>query len=82
MSRFSFLLDVLDMVDVIMETSEGLNDEVGFTLSEDVITQTFPFSAVVTAALEARNKMVLGNTNETGDFLNSLKGLCCMRKRS
>lgn len=64
--------DVLDMVDVIMETSEGLNDEVGFTLSEDVITQTFPFSAVVTAALEARNKMVLGNTNETDAVLQYL----------
>ncbi|XP_078265733.1 nucleolar pre-ribosomal-associated protein 1 [Rhinoraja longicauda] len=64
--------DVLDMVDVIMETSEGLNDEVGFTLSEDVITQAFPFSSVVTAALEARNKMVLGNNNGTDAVLQYL----------
>ncbi|XP_059824654.1 nucleolar pre-ribosomal-associated protein 1 [Hypanus sabinus] len=64
--------DVLDMVDIIMDTSEGLNDEDGFTLSEDVITQTFPFSAVVTAALEARNKLVLGNSNGADAVLQYL----------
>ncbi|XP_051869866.1 nucleolar pre-ribosomal-associated protein 1 [Pristis pectinata] len=68
----SHIDDVLDMVDIIMDTSEGLNDEVGFTLSEEVITQTFPFSAVVTAALEARNKMVLGNSNGTDAVLQYL----------
>ncbi|XP_067849273.1 nucleolar pre-ribosomal-associated protein 1 isoform X2 [Heptranchias perlo] len=68
----SHIDDVLDMVDVIMETSEGLNDEVGFTLSEDMIAQTFPFSAVVTAALEAKNKMVSGNSGGTDAVLKYL----------
>uniref|UniRef100_UPI00398EA5A0 nucleolar pre-ribosomal-associated protein 1 isoform X1 n=2 Tax=Pristiophorus japonicus TaxID=55135 RepID=UPI00398EA5A0 len=68
----SHIDDVLDMVDVIMETSEGLNDEVGFTLSEDMIAQTFPFSAVVTTALEAKNKMVSGNSSGTDAVLRYL----------
>ncbi|XP_069744854.1 nucleolar pre-ribosomal-associated protein 1 isoform X2 [Narcine bancroftii] len=67
--------DVMDMVDVIMETSEGLNDEVGFTLSDEVIAQTFPFSAVVTAALEVRNKMILGSMNRTDAPLQYLFGI-------
>ena len=49
--------DVLDMVDVIMEGNEGELEEYGPALSEDLITQTFPFSALVPAALDARNKM-------------------------
>ncbi|MGH0120512.1 UNVERIFIED_CONTAM: hypothetical protein FKN15_016358 [Acipenser sinensis] len=51
--------DVLDMVDVIVEGSEGLDEEIGSTLNEDMILQTFPFSAVVPAALEARNKLAV-----------------------
>ncbi|XP_078416304.1 nucleolar pre-ribosomal-associated protein 1 isoform X1 [Cetorhinus maximus] len=71
----SHIDDVLDMVDVIMETSEGLNDEVGFALSKDMIAQTFPFSALVTAALEAKNKMISENSSETDDVLRYLSAV-------
>lgn len=54
------------MVDVLVEDSDGLDEEIGFTLNEDTIIQTFPFSAVVPAALEARNKLLLQAENETG----------------
>ncbi|PNI55340.1 URB1 isoform 2 [Pan troglodytes] len=60
----SHIDEVLDMVDVLVEGSEGLDEEIGFTLSEDMILLTFPFSAVVPAALEARNKLLLGTGNE------------------
>ncbi|KAM7399033.1 hypothetical protein PAMP_018327 [Pampus punctatissimus] len=53
----SHIDDVLDMLDVIMEGNEGEMEEFGPPLSEDLITQTFPFSVVVPAALEARNKL-------------------------
>ncbi|KAM4590476.1 nucleolar pre-ribosomal-associated protein 1 [Fundulus diaphanus] len=53
----SHIDDVLDMLDVIMEGSDGEIEEFGPTLSEDLIVQTFPFSAVVPAALEARNNL-------------------------
>uniref|UniRef100_A0A3Q2CMY5 URB1 ribosome biogenesis homolog n=1 Tax=Cyprinodon variegatus TaxID=28743 RepID=A0A3Q2CMY5_CYPVA len=53
----SHIDDVLDMLDVIMEGNDGEMEEFGPLLSEDVIIQTFPFSAVVPAALEARNKL-------------------------
>ncbi|XP_028275754.1 nucleolar pre-ribosomal-associated protein 1 isoform X2 [Parambassis ranga] len=53
----SHIDDVLDMLDVIMEGSDGEMEEFGPSLSEDLIIQTFPFSAVVPAALEARNKL-------------------------
>lgn len=49
--------DVLDMLDVIMEGNDGEMEEFGPSLSEDLINQTFPFSVVVPAALEARNKL-------------------------
>uniref|UniRef100_A0A8B9CB62 URB1 ribosome biosis homolog n=1 Tax=Anser brachyrhynchus TaxID=132585 RepID=A0A8B9CB62_9AVES len=62
----SHIDDVLDMVDVLVEDSDGLDEEIGFTLNEDTIIQTFPFSAVVPAALEARNKLLLQAENETG----------------
>uniref|UniRef100_A0A8D2JI19 URB1 ribosome biogenesis homolog n=1 Tax=Varanus komodoensis TaxID=61221 RepID=A0A8D2JI19_VARKO len=55
----SHIDDVLDMIDVLVEGSEGLNEEIGFTLNEDMIVSTFPFSAVVPASLEARNKLLL-----------------------
>uniref|UniRef100_A0A8C5PK70 URB1 ribosome biosis homolog n=1 Tax=Leptobrachium leishanense TaxID=445787 RepID=A0A8C5PK70_9ANUR len=55
----SHIDDVLDMVDVIVETSEGLDEEIGMTLDEDLILQTFPFSAVVPVALEARNILLV-----------------------
>lgn len=63
---FLHMIDVLDMVDVLVEDSDGLDEEIGFTLNEDTIIQTFPFSAVVPAALEARNKLLLQAETETG----------------
>ncbi|XP_063161512.1 nucleolar pre-ribosomal-associated protein 1 [Candoia aspera] len=55
----SHIDDVLDMIDVLVEDSEGLNEEIGCTLSEDMIVNTFPFSAIVPASLEARNKLLV-----------------------
>ncbi|XP_069801892.1 nucleolar pre-ribosomal-associated protein 1 [Dendropsophus ebraccatus] len=74
----SHIDDVMDMVDVIVESSEGLDEEVGFVLDEDMILQTFPFSAMVTVALEARNKLL--TSEEPGDaepviqYLTSILG--------
>ncbi|XP_061857913.1 nucleolar pre-ribosomal-associated protein 1 isoform X2 [Colius striatus] len=62
----SHIDDVLDMVDVLIEGSDGLDEEIGFTLNEDMVIQTFPFSAVVPAALEARNNLLLQTENGTG----------------
>ncbi|NWW94941.1 NPA1P protein, partial [Rhynochetos jubatus] len=62
----SHIDDVLDMVDVLMEGSDGLDEEIELTLNEDMIIQTFPFSAVVPAALEARNTLLLQAENGTG----------------
>ncbi|KAM9201246.1 LOW QUALITY PROTEIN: nucleolar pre-ribosomal-associated protein 1 [Dugong dugon] len=62
----SHIDDVLDMVDVLVEGGEGLDEEVGFSLNEDMILLTFPFSAVTPAALEARNKLLLGTEKEPG----------------
>ncbi|XP_066555925.1 nucleolar pre-ribosomal-associated protein 1 [Amia ocellicauda] len=53
----SHIDDVLDMMDVIMEASEGESKDFSPALSEDLILQTFPFSAIVPAALEARNTL-------------------------
>uniref|UniRef100_A0A667Y939 URB1 ribosome biogenesis homolog n=1 Tax=Myripristis murdjan TaxID=586833 RepID=A0A667Y939_9TELE len=53
----SHIDDVLDMLDVIMEGNEGEMEDFGPALTDDLIIQTFPFSAVVPAALEARNKL-------------------------
>ncbi|XP_077063759.1 nucleolar pre-ribosomal-associated protein 1 [Siphateles boraxobius] len=53
----SHIDDVLDMVDVIVEGSEGDVEEIGPSFTEDIILQTFPFSAIVPAVLEARNKL-------------------------
>uniref|UniRef100_A0A3P8SU82 URB1 ribosome biogenesis homolog n=1 Tax=Amphiprion percula TaxID=161767 RepID=A0A3P8SU82_AMPPE len=53
----SHIADVLDMLDVIMEGNDGEMEEFGPSLSEDLIIQTFPFSVVVPAALESRNKL-------------------------
>lgn len=58
--------DVLDMVDVLVEGSEGLDEEIGCSLSEDMALLTFPFSPVAPAALEARNKLLLGTEREAG----------------
>ncbi|XP_051840932.1 nucleolar pre-ribosomal-associated protein 1 [Antechinus flavipes] len=65
----SHIDDILDMVDVLMEDSEGLDEEVGFSLNEDMILLTFPFSAIVPAALDSRNKLLLGNENDSGESI-------------
>uniref|UniRef100_A0A8C3TVC2 URB1 ribosome biogenesis homolog n=1 Tax=Catharus ustulatus TaxID=91951 RepID=A0A8C3TVC2_CATUS len=62
----SHIDDVLDMVDVLIEGSDGFDEAIGFSLNEDMIIQTFPFSAVVPAALEARNILLLQSENGTG----------------
>ncbi|XP_021484142.1 nucleolar pre-ribosomal-associated protein 1 isoform X1 [Meriones unguiculatus] len=64
----SHIDDVLDMVDVLVEGSEGLDEDIGFLLNEEMILLTFPFSALVPAALEARNKL-LGTESEAGDSI-------------
>ncbi|XP_075710651.1 nucleolar pre-ribosomal-associated protein 1 [Rhinoderma darwinii] len=61
----SHIDDVMDMVDVIVESSEGLDEEVGFALDEEMLLQTFPFSAMVAVALETRNKLL--TSEETGE---------------
>ncbi|OBS81401.1 hypothetical protein A6R68_20397, partial [Neotoma lepida] len=65
----SHIDDVLDMVDVLVEGSEGLDEEIGFLLNEDMILLTFPFSALVPAALEARNKLLLGTGSKAGESI-------------
>ncbi|XP_075053263.1 nucleolar pre-ribosomal-associated protein 1 isoform X2 [Mixophyes fleayi] len=54
----SHIDDVMDMVDVIVEGSEGLDEDVGYTLDEEMILNTFPFSAMVPVTLETRNKLL------------------------
>lgn len=54
------------MVDVLVEGSEGLDEEIGVSLNEDMAQLTFPFSSVAPAALEARNKLLLGTENAAG----------------
>lgn len=65
----SHIDDVLDMVDVLVEGSEGLDEDIGFLLNEDMIQLTFPFSALVPAALEARNKVLLGTESTAGQSI-------------
>ncbi|KAM9811939.1 nucleolar pre-ribosomal-associated protein 1 [Syngnathus typhle] len=69
----SHIDDVLDMLDVIMEGSEGDADEFGPPLSEDLVVQTFPFSVAVPAALEARNKL----TPDQGGVFEYLSAVLC-----
>lgn len=56
------------MVDVIMEGGEGEVEELGPSLSDDLITQTFPFSPVVPATLEARNGLPAAFKEEKGEM--------------
>lgn len=51
------LPDVIDMLDVILESNDGEMEEFGPSLSDDLIIQTFPFSVLVPATLEARNNL-------------------------
>ncbi|KPP69918.1 nucleolar pre-ribosomal-associated protein 1-like [Scleropages formosus] len=62
----SHIDDVLDMVDVILDSSEGDMDQLAPSVSDDLILQTFPFSALVPAALEARNSLQTTNKAEKG----------------
>ncbi|XP_061483804.1 nucleolar pre-ribosomal-associated protein 1 isoform X3 [Rhineura floridana] len=66
----SHIDDVLDMIDVLVEGNEDLNEEIGSTLNEDMVASTFPFSAVIPASLEARNKLLLeDNENTRGEII-------------
>ncbi|KAJ7320521.1 hypothetical protein JRQ81_020032 [Phrynocephalus forsythii] len=55
----SHIDDVLDMIDVLVEGNESLNEEIGPAFNEDMIENIFPFSPVIPASLEARNKLLL-----------------------
>ncbi|XP_069492442.1 nucleolar pre-ribosomal-associated protein 1 [Ambystoma mexicanum] len=68
----SHIDDVLDMVDVIVEGSEGLDEEIGFSMNEDMILNTFPFSAVVPASLETRNALLLQGGQKIDGVLSYL----------
>uniref|UniRef100_A0A8D2MPG9 URB1 ribosome biogenesis 1 homolog n=1 Tax=Zonotrichia albicollis TaxID=44394 RepID=A0A8D2MPG9_ZONAL len=68
----SHIDDVLDMVDVLIEGSDDFDEEIGFSLNEDMIIQTFPFSAVVPAALEARNVLLLQSGDGTAHIVEYL----------
>lgn len=57
------------MVDVIMEGSEGEIEQLGPALTDDLIMQSFPFSAIVPAVLEARNDLPATFKEEKGIFL-------------
>lgn len=61
---FCHLLDVIDMLDVILEGNDGEMEEFGPSLSDDLIIQTFPFSVLVPAALEARNNLTHANKSK------------------
>lgn len=66
------------MLDVIMEGNEGEMEEFGPSLSEDLIVQTFPFSVLVPAALEARNKLPAHKGESTpASKLLSAKNIIC-----
>ncbi|XP_040902942.1 nucleolar pre-ribosomal-associated protein 1 [Toxotes jaculatrix] len=77
----SHIDDVLDMLDVIMEGNDGEMEEFGPSLSEDLIIQTFPFSVVVPAALEARNKLP-ANKGVVHEYLSAVLSdvLHCQRE--
>ncbi|XP_047662255.1 nucleolar pre-ribosomal-associated protein 1 [Tachysurus fulvidraco] len=52
----SHINDVPCVMDVMIEASEKDADNIGLSLTDDIILQIFPFSAAVPAVLEARNK--------------------------
>ncbi|XP_073674485.1 nucleolar pre-ribosomal-associated protein 1 [Garra rufa] len=73
----SHIDDVLDMVDVIVEGSEGDVQEIGPVLTEDIILQTFPFSAIVPAVLEVRNKLPESFKDGKGVVYEYMAGVLC-----
>ncbi|XP_023681933.2 nucleolar pre-ribosomal-associated protein 1 isoform X1 [Paramormyrops kingsleyae] len=62
----SHIDDALDMMDVMLEGAEGEVDQLGPSLTDDLILQTFPFSALVPAALETRNSLRPASAEERG----------------
>ncbi|XP_010872252.2 nucleolar pre-ribosomal-associated protein 1 [Esox lucius] len=73
----SHIDDVLDMVDVILEGSEGEMEELGPELSDDLVLQTFPFSALIPAVLEARNKLPAASRAEQGVLFEYISAVLC-----
>ncbi|XP_028856859.1 nucleolar pre-ribosomal-associated protein 1 [Denticeps clupeoides] len=73
----SHIDDVLDMVDVIVEGCEGDMDQLGPALDDELVLQTFPFSALVPAALEARNKLQHKAGEEQGVVFEYLSSVLC-----
>ncbi|XP_041920011.1 nucleolar pre-ribosomal-associated protein 1 isoform X1 [Alosa sapidissima] len=73
----SHIDDVLDMVDVIMEGSEGEIEQLGPSLTDDLIMQSFPFSAIVPAVLEARNDLPAAYKEEKGVLYEYLSAVLC-----
>ncbi|TNN01113.1 hypothetical protein fugu_010495 [Takifugu bimaculatus] len=67
----SHIDDIINMLDVIMESAEGEMQEFGPSLSEELILQTFPFSVLVPAALEARNKLP-GNKGVVFEYVSAV----------
>nr|XP_060626413.1 nucleolar pre-ribosomal-associated protein 1 isoform X1 [Anolis sagrei ordinatus] len=65
----SHIDDVLDMIDVLVEGNEDFNEEIGTSLNKDMIVNTFPFSAIVPASLETRNKLLLENDENRGESI-------------
>ncbi|XP_077646803.1 uncharacterized protein LOC110484500 [Lonchura striata] len=67
------------MLAVLMEGSDGLDQEIEFSLNEDVIIQRVLCSAVVPAALAARNMLLLQSENGTGDAIEGKPTFLCPR---
>lgn len=73
----SHIDDVLDMVDVILEGGEGDIEEIGPSLTDDVILQTFPFSVIVPAVLEARNNLLARFRHKKGVVFEYMSAVLC-----
>ncbi|XP_056613383.1 nucleolar pre-ribosomal-associated protein 1 [Triplophysa dalaica] len=73
----SHIDDVLDMVDVILEGGEGDIGEIGPSLTDDVILQTFPFSVIVPAVLEARNNLPASSKHKKGAVYEYMSAVLC-----
>ncbi|KAB5535628.1 hypothetical protein PHYPO_G00120070 [Pangasianodon hypophthalmus] len=65
----SHIDDVPGVIDVVIEASEKDADNIGLSLTDDIILQIFPFSAAVPAVLEARNK-------QRAAFIDEKRVLC------
>lgn len=59
-------------MDVVIEASDTDADNMGLSLTDDVILQIFPFSAAVPASLEARNKHQAAFIKEKSNLENFL----------